>query len=124
MADRTPVCAECGADLTPYKDSSWDFFQAAFLLAGIEVLSHWELQNQYWPRGYLEYVVRSPWWLVKTHVGLIKIGRRKRVWSIDWKDTPIRKIVTDDDVTKDLHYVHAWTEEKLIEYLKVLGRSI
>ena len=63
----------------------------------------------------------DPWWLVRTSRGLIKIGWRKRVINIDWSDTNLRVIVTPDDVTKSVVMVHAWSEEKAVEYLKALG---
>jgi len=59
-----------------------------------------------------------PAWLVQTSLGLIQVTERKRVIDLEWSDTPIRAIVTSDDTTKDTTRVHAWTEEKLIEYLR------
>ena len=111
-----------------------------FRLARIPVLCAWEMANQYWPRAipadwtnqsdvaaYLHYAKlreASPWWLVKTHVGLILIGWRKRVIHIDWMDTTIRATVTQDDVTKSPSMVHAWTTLKALEYLTALGEEI
>jgi len=124
--------------------------RAIFTLAGIEVFNLWQLPNGYHgpartenldiPRVYEEGVTlltypqleflnsavpsfKSPWWLVKTKHGLIEIGWRKRVISIDWSDTPIRKHVTKDDVTKDLTSVHAWSLEKAVEYLKAFRKE-
>ena len=65
----------------------------------------------------------SPAWLVKTSYGLIQIGWRKRVIAIEWSDTPIRTIVTDDNVTKSDTMVHAWSEETALKYLKALTAS-
>jgi hypothetical protein len=98
--------------------------QSLFQLANIEVLGMWELMNQYWPRSYHELVIENPWWLVKTKAGLIEIGNRKRVMSISWEDTNIRKVLTSDDTTKSETYIHAWTDEKALEYLKTLGVEI
>jgi hypothetical protein len=97
--------------------------EALFTLAGIQIISSFELANLYWPRAkkYLEIRSNSPWWLVKTGSGLITIGWRKRVICIDWSDTGISKIVTDDDVTKDSSMVHAYSLGKAAEYLKRLG---
>lgn len=97
---------------------------AIFTLAGIPVLKTWELMNDYWPRAYVKEIMESPWWLVKTPLGLVKIGWRKRVISISWEDTTIRKVVTTDDVTKDSTMVHAWDTGKAIEYLKALATEI
>lgn len=97
--------------------------KALFLLADIKVLKLWKLENKYWPKAYTDMIMANPWWLVKTPIGLIEIGNRKRVVNIDWSDTNIRKIITEDDVTKDVTMVHAWTDEKIIEYLKALNKA-
>jgi hypothetical protein len=110
--------------------------RALFTLADIKILSLWKLPNGYWPEAipenwddgyevnaFLKYQrlrADSPWWLVKTNFGLIKIGWRKRVISIDWSDTPVRAFVTEDNVTKTTGLVHAWTQLKAIEYLTKL----
>lgn len=104
--------------------SKWTTFSAMFQLARVEVLGHWEIANDYWPNAYTQLRLENPWWLVKTHAGLIEIGNRKSVLSIDWSDTPIRKIITDDDVTKKETMVHAWTEAKAVEYLSALAPEI
>lgn len=101
--------------------SSWeDFFEPLFKLAGIEILGHHELTNQYWPRAYVFDILTSPWWLVKTQAGYVKIGWRKRVISIDWKETDIRMIVTEDEVTKGKDHVHAYGKEPCLTYLSAL----
>lgn len=92
-----------------------------FAVSGIQVLNKWKIENQYWPDAYKELKEKSPWWLIKTTKGLIEIGWRKRVISIDWSDTGIRKVVTDEDVTKSETMVHARSEEDAICYLKALG---
>jgi hypothetical protein len=86
-----------------------------FLLADIKVLQAWPLVNQY------DADRKDPWWLVKTPAGLIKLGWRKRVISIDWSDTAIREVITDHEVTKDETMVHAWSVAKAVEYLEQLG---
>ena len=105
-------------------NAKWDFFNALFTLAKISVLAHWELPNQYLPSVYVTSRLKSPWWLVKTPYGLLKIGRRKRVWSLHWDDTKLRNVITEDNTTKDIDMVHAWTEEKLLEYLKELRTQL
>lgn len=96
---------------------------ALFALSFIRVLGVWELPNDYWPEhaDYAEVRNNSPWFLVKTNKGLIKIGWRKRVLSIDWSDTSIRTIVTEEKVTKNESLVHAWDYRKALEYLTVLS---
>ena len=95
-----------------------------FALAGIDVLRMWELPNQYWPDAYVEERKNSPWWLVKTPKGLIEIGWRKRVISIDWSDTDIRREVTEEDTTKSETMVHAWGNEKALTYLTALAPDL
>lgn len=97
-------------------------FRAIFTLAGIEIQKTWYLQNNYWPNHPDYFDIRTPWYLFRTPLGLIRIGWRKRVISIHWEDTPIKKTVTEDNVTKDEQMVHAYTPEKAIEYLKALAR--
>lgn len=89
-------------------------------LAGLAVVHVWELTNQYWPENHDYDDVRTPWWLVMTDVGLIQIGRRKRVLSISWKATTVRGVVTDDAVTRGDDHVHAYTLLKAVEYLQRL----
>jgi len=106
------------------KSSTEAEVESLFTLAGIPILKKWELMNQYWPRVYKDLILENPWWLVKTEVGCILVGPRKRVVSIDWSDTPIRKIVTDESVTKSETLVHAWSVEDALKYLKVLAVEI
>lgn len=96
---------------------------ALFDLANIKVLNIWEIPNEYWPKTerYAELRETNPWWLVKTPAGIIKIGNRKRVISIDWSDTKIRGEITKDDVTKSDDMVHAWSMPKALEYMTALG---
>lgn len=62
-----------------------DHVRAIFLLAGLSVHKLHKLANQYWPDhpDYAEVRRENPWWLVATDAGLVKIGWRKRVISID-----------------------------------------
>jgi hypothetical protein len=91
--------------------------RALFVLAGIAVENHWQLANGYWPEAYADLRAQSPWWLVQTRFGNIRLGWRKRVISIEWDATKIRGVVTKDDVTKDETMVHAWSYHKAVEYL-------
>lgn len=108
-----------------------------FDCANIPIINLWELPNGYWPRAtpedwtdaqqvvdfvrYAQLREASPWFLVLTSLGLIKIGWRKRVLAIDWSATSLRTIVTADDVTKELHLVHAWSDAKAVGYLRRLA---
>jgi len=93
--------------------------KALFLLSGLDALEFHELANGYWPDcdSYSQLRRDSPWWLVKTRYGLIKIGWRKRVINIDWSGTPYRGHITKDDVTKTESSLHAWGYAKAVEYL-------
>lgn len=102
--------------------------RGVFALAGISVLNLKPLPDGYGyppddPR-YFETPPRCVWWFVKTKAGWIEIGWRKRVISINWEDTPIRKVITADDVTKSESDAHAWTTAKALEYLTALGKEI
>lgn len=108
--------------------------RALFLLAGLEIEQSWQLANEYWPdcEDYADIRRDSPWWLVKTEYGMIKIGWRKRVINIDWSDTEYKAgeskfwddrdiaVLTKDEVTKSTAYVHAWGYAKAVEYLTTL----
>lgn len=102
--------------------------RSLFTLAGIPVLATKPLFDGY---GYspddsrfYETKPRCAWWFVKTPVGWVEIGWRKRVISINWEDTPIRAVITADDVTKDEASVHAWDTGKALEYLKALATHV
>lgn len=96
---------------------------ALFLLAGIRVDGWHELANQYWPDAYVEQRAASPWWLVETSIGRIRLGWRKRVISIHWDEAPIRAIITRDSVTKDITMVHAWGYGDAVTYLQSLAHE-
>lgn len=98
--------------------------KSLFALAGIPVLNIKPLIDGYGcspsdPR-YFETPPRQVWWFVKTPAGWIEIGWRKRVISIDWSDTAIRKVITSDDTTKWTNGVHAWTIQDALRYLTAL----
>jgi len=84
---------------------------SSFELAEIKVKKYWLLENEYSKDIY------SPWILVDTDLGFIKIGWRNRVIMIDWEGTEIRKIISEDNVTKGKDYIHAWSYAKVVEYL-------
>ena len=83
-----------------------------------------ELPNGYWPQPYVELRQEHPWALMLTPFGPIMIGWRKRVIHISWTDTPLRKIIVEDDVTKTEDLVHAWSYIKALEYLTVLRKEL
>lgn len=93
-----------------------DKLLSLFKLSGLKVLESWDIKNGY-------HGTESDWLLVKTEIGLIKIGWRKRVIEIDWTDTGI-KLVVKDDVTKGDYYCHAWSYPNAIEYLTELVNKV
>ena len=99
---------------------------ALLLLAGIEPVAVHEVTNKYWPDNehYAQIRRDTPWWLVLTKAGPLVIGWRKRVISIDWRDTPVRVLVTADDTTKGEDHVHAWSYGDAVKYLAHLKRAL
>ncbi len=93
--------------------------EALLELAGIKYLKLYEIVNEYWH----DNSVMGPWWLVQTKYGMIKIGWRNRVINIDWSDTPIRVVVTEHEVTRGEHMVHAYTYHNAVEYLSTLAAN-
>ena len=114
--------------------------KALFTTCGFVVNRVFKLENQYWPKPWFDEkeircnphnIIRhsklnfeNPWWLVYTNLGLIEIGPRKRVISIDWRETPLQEVVTEDDVTKAKTYVHAHNTDKMIEYLLKINKLL
>lgn len=87
-----------------------------------------EVPNEYWTD---HYGLDRPWLLVHTDIGIIKIGYRKRVVSIDWGETCLAAessnaatlfpdVVLDGD---DPYNVHAWSPEDAREFLERLLNS-
>jgi len=111
-------------DLNTHENSTWDFYSKIFSVAGLMFLAHWRLENQYWPHVLLIERLQNPWWLVQTPYGLITIGRRKKVWQLDWSHTKLRKIITTDEVTKNNTMVHAWDKEALLRYVYTLNLEL
>lgn len=98
-------------------------FDAIMQLAGFTVSRVWELANGYWPMHPDYDDVREPWWLYMTEIGLVQLGWRKRVIAITWDSTAVRTTVTPDEVTKSETDVHAYSQEKAVEYLKALRKA-
>lgn len=77
------------------------------------------------PNGYTDSI--EPWYLVTTSKGHIKIGWRKRVISIDWKDSDIKQsgyeLFPEEDVTRWESGIHAWGYEKAKEYIDHLLKT-
>jgi hypothetical protein len=105
------------------RDESKAEVESMLTLAGLKPTRMWELANRYWPLAPNYDDVRRPWWLAQTSIGLIEIGRRKRVLSISWEACDVRDVVTADEVTKENYMVHAWSSGKAVEYLTRLRET-
>lgn len=94
--------------------------RALFALSGMKVSAERGIENNYWPNhpNYDKVREENPWWEVHTDEGVVVVGWRKRVMLIDWSRTNRRGTVTEDNVTKEDTYVHAWSIEKAVEYLR------
>ena len=104
--------------------------KSIFNIVGLKVLKIWRLPNQYYTFSESEsdddirknsvYRERRPWWLVKTQFGLIEVGPRKRVFSIDWSDTGIKVTMTkaiEKGITNGETFVHAYSLVEAAEFL-------
>lgn len=93
--------------------------QSLALLAGLGECKFEEIVNGYWPfhPDYAEMRKLHPWWRITTTFGTIVVGRRKKVFNIDWSGTNRRGEVTKDDVSKDDTFVHAWNIGDVVKYL-------
>lgn len=93
-------------------------------LAKIQHTQVHALENEYWQHQYMGDTYR-PYWMFMTDIGPIVIGHRKRVYEINWNGTPVRgKVTSDENVTSEDRYVHAWSMLKLMEYATALSANI
>jgi hypothetical protein len=78
------------------------------------------------PNGYCNRAccVHLPWLVVTTNRGPITIGWRKRVISIGWESSEVKKtaneLFPDEDVTKLDHLIHAWSIADAKKYINVI----
>lgn len=93
--------------------------RAMFLLANIDVIAVEAIDNEYSKSEHA-----SSWFKVQTPFGMIKLGNRKRVINIDWTDTDVRYVVTNDQVSKSNCMVHAWSVGKAVNYLTALQEYV
>ena len=80
-----------------------------------------EIPNEYCSQACC---LHSPWLIVTSFAGRIKVGWRKRVIVIDWSDSDVAAtaayLFPNEDVTKEGRMIHAWGYEKAREYIEKL----
>lgn len=75
------------------------------------------------PNQYSQDYVNSPWFQVWTRVGMIELGWRSRVISIDYKATDLPDaakaeiLFANETSTRSDKCIHAWTNEKAKDYI-------
>lgn len=83
------------------------------------------VKNEYGSESYNGY-----WFIISSPEGDIKIGWRKRVIQIEWlknyKDFKFtaETIVSTKEFSENIRFIHAWTIEKAIKYLRKARESI
>jgi len=88
-------------------------FKELFKKAGFENCTFKPIPNQYCPCNHC-----TAWFEVKTPLCDFTIGDRKRVTDIQWAaDIDGEKLFKDENVTKGKSFIHAWSDEKIAEYL-------
>jgi len=121
-----------------------EYFEDIFKEAGFKEVTLTAIPNEYCqceecaPWYSVSYVIStrlgasSPW-SVRKIGGTIKIGWRKRVININvvhgrgkgfaWYPA-LDILFSDENVTKDITFIHAWGKEKCVEYLKKIEDRI
>lgn len=83
-------------------------------------------QHGYW--GNDPYGWRTPWQQITTAIGRFRIGWRKRVISIEWKDTLCKQsaetLFPGENVTKDGQLIHAWSYEDAKRYVNTIHAAM
>jgi len=106
---------ECNkADLSR---SQQEKFRQMFVDAGFESPGITAVKNEYCGCDHC-----APWYEVSTGSGTVKIGWRKRVINIDFSqsDLELTDALTREDVTIGEGYIHAWGDDKAVEYLSAM----
>lgn len=93
--------------------------RALFVLAGIPVFHIYDIENQ--SAGVADRQLATPWYLICTPYGVIKIGWHDRVLEIDWAYTKVRKVITQDRAGKSETMVRARTYKQALGYLEDLS---
>ena len=75
------------------------------------------------PNGYCNRACcrHLPWYRVTTPIGHFKVGRRKRVYHIEWTDTLVKQeaaeLFPEEDVTRYNRVIHAHSEADAKRYV-------
>ena len=95
-------------------------FEALLTIAGFQLNANmYKLINGRSGHGY------PSWYLFETTLGKIQMGWRKRVIHIEWFETGAKiPNLTNDEVTKDDTYGHAWGYGIALDYLETLHRIL
>lgn len=83
------------------------------------------------PNGYCKdpCCLNRPWARITSRIGHVLIGCRKRVISIDWKDTVLAgktglELFPGEDTTRGATFIHAWGAAKASEYILRLHLAV
>lgn len=101
------------------EQTGFEKFQKIFKQAGFKTFFMKPIKNQYCPRECC-----SSWYEVETPLCNFVIGDRKRVINIEWTKFNALKIFENENVTKSEFNIHAWSNEKAIEYLTKINNLI
>jgi len=95
-------------------------FKELFKKAGFDVCTFKPITNRYCSCSHC-----SSWFEVKTPQCNFVIGDRKRVTNIEWTaNIDGYELFKDENVTKGTSYIHAWTDEKIVEYLSLIRTKL
>lgn len=124
-------CVGCGKELYHEECNKFNLYESSkkeFDYVASSIFDDYSLRavkNEYGSESY-----NGSWFIIKTNDGDIKIGWRKRVIQIEWLKNykPFKFNGENEDVTKEFsnkeRYIHAYSTDKAIEYLRQAKRTI
>jgi hypothetical protein len=108
-------------DFQEKKNALRSQFRVVFAEAGLAPVYMKEIPNEYCAQACC---LHRPWLIVTTRVGHFKIGWRKSVMNIDWKETELaangEQLFANEGVTVGERFIHAWSYGKATAYLRKL----
>lgn len=114
------VTAQIDPDGPAQRESYRAEIEKIYKAAGVEAIYMEPLPNGY---CHKPCCLNKPWFRVTSKIGHVVIGWRKRVISIDWKDSTVKESgeqISADNVTRWETGIHAWSVETAVEYIKRL----